>query len=241
MTHRKRDGRLVGLLLIAQLATGLIVPYVVLRPITTAPAGFLEAAAAMEPLLRFNVLLLILGGAIPVGISAMVWPIVRGRCPWLGLWMVTLAGVNGALQLVENGHWLTMLSVSRAFAAAGSADTESFRPLAVAVRSGWVWAHYAHILAVVGWFFALYAALFRAGITPRILAAAGIATCLLHTAGITLPMFAGYRMSGPTFFGMPLGVATLAVAARLLVTGFDDPHPSSDGISRGVGPEATHA
>lgn len=220
MTELSRVGRIVGLLLLAMLPTGLIVPYVALRPITTAPAGFLETAAAMDPVLRFNVLLLFLGGALSVGISAAVWPVVRERGYRVGLVMLALAVANFTLQIIENAHWLTLLSVSQAYAKAGGTAAESYLPIGIAVRSAWRWAHYSHILVVVGWFLALYAALFRSRVMPRALSAAGAATCVLHFVGITLPAFAGYLMPQAMLFGMPLGVATLAAAGWLMAKGF---------------------
>ncbi|TPW12359.1 MAG: hypothetical protein FD129_1478 [bacterium] len=214
--------------------------YVVLKPITTAPAGFLETAAAMDGLVRFNILLLFLGGALSVGISAAVWPVVRERGYRLGLWMLALAAANFTLQLIENAHWLTMLSVSHAYADADAAGAEAYRPIGIAVRSAWRWAHYSHILVVVGWFFALYAALFRSRVMPRALSAAGMATCGLHFVGITLPIFAGYRMPLPMLFGMPLGVATLAAAIWLMAKGFEASSPALTQAAPGVGRGNAH-
>ena len=234
MTPAQCLGRIVGLLLLVLLPTGLIVPYVVLRPLTIPPASFLEAAAPMDSTLRFNVLLLFLGGALSVGISAAVWPVVRERGYRVGLVMLALAVANFTLQIIENAHWLTLLSVSQAYAKAGAAAAESYLPIGIAVRSAWRWAHYSHILVVVGWFLALYAALFRCRVMPRALSAAGAATCVLHFVGITLPVFAGYRMPLPMLFGMPLGVATLAAAGWLMAKGFATASPSA---SAAVPPE----
>lgn len=58
---------------------------------------------------------------------------------------------------------------------------------------------------------------------PRVLAVIGMAACVLQFTGITLPVFAGYRMPFPEFFGMPLGLANLVVAGWLLAKGFNDP------------------
>jgi hypothetical protein len=65
--------------------------------------------------------------------------------------------------------------------------------------------------------------LFRHALVPRVLAAAGLVTAVLQFVGITLPVFLNYRMPFPTLFGMPLGVANLALAAWLLVKGFKEP------------------
>lgn len=216
-------GRLVGFLLLALLPAGLIVPYVVLKPLTVDPAAFLTAAAAMEGAVRLNVFLLFLGGCLPVAISVATWPALRERGPALGLGLLALAASNFTLQMVENAHWLTLLSVSRAAVEAGASGAEAFRPLGVVIRLAWKWAHYAHIAVVVGWFFVFYLALLCARVMPRGLAALGMITCVLHTAGITLPTFAGVTVPFAMPFGMSLGLATLAAAGWLMARGFSAP------------------
>jgi hypothetical protein len=231
MTSPRSVGRIIGALLVAQLATGLIVPYVLLQPLTAAPAVFLENAARMSSLVRFNVLLLFVGGAIPVGTSIATWSVVRERSQGLGLWLMSLALINFTLQILENSHWLTMLSVSQAYVEAGAPDGERFRTLGIAVRSAWKWAHYSHIFAVVGWLFTLFLLLFRTARAPRAITALGMSLSMLHFIGITLPAFAGYRMPFPTLFGMPLGFGILALAAWLMARGFREP---DDGTHAGV-------
>lgn len=224
MTSAKRVGRIIGMLLLVHLATGLIVPYVLLLPLTTLPAGFLETAAGMSAQVRLNVLLLFVGGAVSVGISVAAWPAVRERSYRLGLWLLALAVVNFTLQLVENGHWLSMLSVSQAYAEAGAADAGLFQSLGIVVRSAFKWAHYSHILVVVGWLFTLYCLLFRCAMVPRAVAAIGMVASVLQFTGITLPAFAGYRMPFPELFGMPLGLANLVLAVWLMAKGFKEPY-----------------
>jgi len=223
MTSARRVGRLIGVLLLVQMATGLIVPYVLLRPLTTAPAGFLETAAAMSPLVRLNMFLLFVGGAVSVGISFAAWPVVRVRREGLGLWLMALALINFTLQIIENSHWLTMLSMSQAYADAGVARVEELAMLGIAVRSAWKWAHYSHIFVVVAWLFMLFLIVFRTAVAPRMLGALGMFLCLLHFVGITLPVFAGYRMPSPMLFGMPLGFAILALSMWLMARGLEEP------------------
>jgi len=213
---------MIGVLVLLHLATGLIVPYVLFHPLTT-PPGFLEAAAKMPYLVRVNVLVLFVGGAIPVGITVALWPIARRFGHALILWLLTLAAVNLSLQIVENGHWLSMLSLSQAYAAAGPADAALFQTLGGVVRAAWKWEHYSHIFTVVAWLFVLYALLYRYALVPRILAAFGLLTAVLQFVGITLPVFLDYRMPYPTLFGMPLGLANVALASWLLAKGFEEP------------------
>ncbi len=229
MTSTGRVGRLIGVLLLVHLVMGLILPYVLLRPLTTVPAGFLDTAAGMPVLVRLNVLVLFVGGALPVAIITAGWPVFRPGNPALALWLLVLAAVNLSLQVVENAHWLSMLSVSQAYAQAGAADAGTYQSIGIAVRSAWKWAHYSHIFVVVGWIFLFYALLFRATLVPRALAAAGLVTAVLQFTGITLPEFLGYRMPRPEFFGMPLGLANLVLGSWLIVKGLDSPARQADG------------
>ena len=219
MASARHVGRIIGVLVLAHLATGLIVPYVLLQPLTM-PPGFLETAAAMPYRVRLNVLVLFVGGAIPVGIAVALWPIARRFGHALGLWLLTLAAVNLSLQIVENGHWLSMLSLSQAYREAGAADAALFQSLGDVVRAAWRWEHYSHIFTVVAWLFVLYAWLYRYALVPRVLAAAGLSTAVLQFVGITLPVFLDYRMPFPMLFGMPLGLANVGLASWLLVKGF---------------------
>ncbi len=148
----------------------------------------------------------------------------RERSYRLGLWLLALAVVNFTLQIVENGHWLSMLSVSQAYAEAGAAGAGLFQSLGIVVRSAFRWAHYSHILVVVGWLFTLYWLLFRCALVPRALAAIGMVASVIHFSGITLPVFAGYRMPFPELFGMPLGLVNLVLAVWLMAKGFKEPY-----------------
>jgi len=223
MTSAKSVGRVIGVLMLAHLATGLIVPYVLLQPLTALPAGFLETAAGMSTRVRVNVLVLFVGGAIPVATTIAAWPVVRRHGHALGLTLLTLAGVNMSLQIVENGHWLSMLSLSQAYAKATPADAALFQSLGGVVRSAWKWEHYAHIFIVVAWIFVLYGALYRYALVPRFLAVVGLVTAVLQFVGITLPVFLDYRMPFPALFGMPLGVANVSLASWLIAYGFKEP------------------
>lgn len=223
MTTSKSVGQAVGLLLLVQLVTGLILPYVLLLPISTPAGAFLDTAAGMAGTVRLSVLILFVGGAASLGIAIAAWPAVREREHRLGLWLLALAVINFTLQLIENAHWLSLLSVSQAYAkAGGGGDAEMFQTLALAVHSSFRWAHYSHILIVVGWLFTLYLLLYRSAMVPRSIAAVGMAAALLHFIGITLPAFGGYRMPYPDLFGMPLGVITLVIALWLMAKGFTD-------------------
>ena len=215
----KSVARAIGLLLLLQLVTGLILPYVLLSSVSSPAGAFLDSAAGMAGTIRLSVLMLFVGGAASLGIATLVWPAVRENRQLLGLWLLALAAINFTLQLVENAHWLSLLSISQAYAA-GGADPGIFQALGMAAHASFRWAHYSHILVVVLWLFTLYLLLYRGAMVPRPIAAFGMGGALLHFVGIILPAFGFYRMPYSDLFGVPIGLAGLVLALWLIARGF---------------------
>jgi hypothetical protein len=150
----------------------------------------------------------------------------------MGLWLLALAVVNLALQVVENQNWLSMLSVSQEYARAEAPHAAFLQALATTVRCALRWAHYTHILVVVGWMLLFFTVLYRLAVVPRVLAAAGVVTAMMHLGGVTLPVLLDYRVPlREEFYAMPLAVPYLGLALWLMTKGFNEDSPTSDETS----------
>jgi hypothetical protein len=169
--------------------------------------------------IRISVLALVVGGLLPIAISAISWPTWRARLPALLPWLLSLAVVNFSLQMVENANWLTLLSVSQAFAKAGPSSGADFDLMSISVRASFTWAHYTHILILVSWLLTFFLCLYRMGTLPRWLAIVGILAALLHMVGIPLSMLLGYKLAGASYYGIPLAVAYFSTGAWLTKMG----------------------
>jgi len=221
MRSAKSVGRIVGMLLLAHLAAGLTVPFVLLRPLVM-PPGFLATAAGNSVQVRAAVLLLFLGSAVSVGIAIAALPVFRRYSSAMALWLLALAVAGFSLQAVDNGALLSMLSLSQEYAKAGAAKAELFQALAVVVGSARRWAHYTFLLVVGSWIFLLYSLLYRFRLVPRALAAFGLLGSVLQITGVTLRGLLGYPPE--TRLAMPLAPAYVALAVWLMVKGFDERH-----------------
>ncbi len=221
MNPARNVGRIIGMLVLIHMATGLTIPYILLDSLTAPPASFLANAAGIAFQVRLSVVLLFVGGAATIAIAVAAWPVLRQRSYAMGLWLLALAVVNLALQAVENQHWLSMLFLSQEYTRAAGADVGFLHSMATVVRSAWQWAHYTHLLVVVGWMVLLYSLLYRLAMVPPALAATGLVTSVLQLGGITLPVLLDYRVPlREEFYGMPLGLAYLGLALWLMTKGF---------------------
>jgi hypothetical protein len=223
MRSAKSLGRIVGVLLLLHLVIGLTTPYILMTPLNKAPTAFLAAAADLAPRLRLAVMMLFAGAALMLAIVSTAWPLFRARGEALAVWLAALAAANLALQAGENAGFRSMLSLSQEYVKAGAAETGPFLAPALVVRGAWRWAHYTHLLVMVSWMLLLHVLFFRHALVPRVLAGLGAVACLLQLSGITFPALLGYHLARPDLFGMPLGVAYLALAGWLMARGFGEP------------------
>jgi hypothetical protein len=223
MRSTKSVGRLIGALVFLHVATGLVTPYILLQAVSASSASDLAVAAGMETQIRLAVAMLFVGGVIPVAIAITVWPTVPPRSRALGQWLLALAAVSLAMQIVENQHFLSLLSLSLEHGRADGDAAAVVAATAPMVRAAWRWAHYTHLLSVVGWMLLFCGVLFRLALVPRALAAAGIVATIMQLGGITLPVLLGYRVPlTPEVWGVPLGLAYLGLSLWLMASGFAD-------------------
>jgi Domain of unknown function (DUF4386) len=221
MKSPRISGRIVGILLLAHFVTGLFTPYVILRPLNE-PLIFPGNDPTHAALVRLAVMLLFIGGTIPIAIVVTAQPVFRERIPSLIVWLTAFAVANFALQGVENAAWMSMFNLSQAYGKAAPAELSFYAVLASSVRSHWKWVHYTHLFIMVSWMFLFFVALWRAGAVARVLAGLGMLTALMQITGITLPQFIPYPTPPMIVMGLPLGIVYLTLAVWLMLKGFSN-------------------
>lgn len=219
MQSPKTTGRIIGVLCLTHLITGLMTPYILLQTLAASKSS--AASAVVNPVqVRLAVMLLFAGGALTIAIAVTAWPVFRQYNRALGMWVVALATANFALQCVEIAGYMTMFTFSQEYAKAAAADVAVYNAVGVAVRSAWKWAHYSHLLIMVSWMFILFATLWRSGLVPKVLAGLAMLTALMQITGITLPQFIPYPSPAPMAMGVPLAFAYAALSVWLMAKGF---------------------
>jgi hypothetical protein len=219
MISAKRTGRTVGLLLLLHLLTGLMTPYILLqqlsRPLTIAAMDSVNGFQV-----RLAIMMLFVGGAIPLVIAITGLPVFRKSSYAMALWLFGLAIVNFALQGGEIAGYMSLFSFSQSYASAGAAELGVYELVGAAVRSAWKWIHYTHLLIMVSWMFSLGVMLWKSAVVPRILVALLLITTVLQITGITLPQFLAYRSPNPMLMGMPLAFVYVGLSVWLMIKGF---------------------
>jgi hypothetical protein len=217
MTSTRNAGRIAGAMMIAQGIGGYVTNFALLRPVLAPPGSLVNAAPhALE--VGMSAVLGILAGAIGLAIAITVLPVFRQFSERIALAFVAMGTVALSLAAVENGTLMSLLSLSKAYAASG-ADPAAFEGLRGVVAASRNWAHFTHIAIGGVTLLVFYIALYRFRLVPRVLAAIGLVACALQITSVTRPFFGGEVVF---FLLAPLGLANLAVALWLMIKGFPD-------------------
>ena len=217
MMTARNAGRTAGALIIAQGIGAVVTMFVLLQPALD-PPGFLVNAAPHALRVGASVLLGMVTGALAAAIAITVLPVFRKYSETMALWFLALAIAALSLAVVENGTVMSLLSLSKAYAASG-ADPASFEGLRGVVAASRNWAHFTHIVVGGSTFFVFYLTLFRFALIPRALAGLGLVAVALQIATVSMPFF-GVRVA--FLLLAPAGIAHLASAAWLLAKGLPD-------------------
>ncbi len=221
MKSAKSTGRTLGVLLLLQLAAALMVPFILLRPLTVGSPGFLTAAAENSFQIRSAVLLFFVGSALTVSLGVTALPVLRRYGSGWAHWFLVICAISFTLDAVHNATVMAMLSLSEQYVGEGAADPGVYWVVGAAVASARRWAHYSQLVAIGGWIFVFYASLFRFALIPRALAALGLVGIVLQFIGVTLLMYLGYSTVG--WMAMPLLPIQITTAVWLMVKGFREP------------------
>ncbi len=217
MTSTRNAGRIAGAMMIAQGIGGYVTNFALLRPVLAPPGSLVNAAPhALE--VGMSAVLGILAGAIGLAIAITVLPVFRQFSERIALAFVAMGTVALSLAAVENGTLMSLLSLSKAYAASG-ADPAAFEGLRGVVAASRNWAHFTHVAIGGATLLVFYIALYRFKLVPRVLAVIGLVACALQITSVTRPFFGGEVVF---FLLAPLGLANLSVALWLLIKDFPD-------------------
>lgn len=227
MASARVTGRGIGVLLLVQMATGLILSFVLMYPLMAGYPSFLETAAASGNVVRAGVAAGVLGAGLTLAIGISMFQVIADRSRPLAIFFVAVCAVSATLDLVHSATVLSMLSAGEKYMAAAGSDTALYQAWGIAAASMRRSTHIVQLIAIGAWIFTLYYSFLRHRLIPLPLALLGIAGILSQFTGVTLMMFLG---SSPiSYLAMPLAPIHALAAIWIIVRGFqNDPKYKHD-------------
>jgi hypothetical protein len=222
MRDAKSTGRIIGILLLLQLAFGLMLPFILIHSLVTGSPAFLTAGAENSFQIHLAVILALIGGALTLGLGITALPVFRRYSTATAVWFLAVCVISCTLDIVHNATVMSMLTLSQEYVNGGSANPGLYEAMGVVVASTRRWAHWTQLVAIGGWIFVFYSSLLRFSLIPRALALLGLIGIALQFTGVTLMMFLGSRVIGE--MAMPMLPIQITVAVWLIVKGFKESH-----------------
>src|SRR5687768_11117832 len=108
-------GRVVGVLLLLQMATALILPFVLIGPLNAGFPAFLETAPASGVQIRAGVVSTFIGLGLTLALAVWLYPVLRPYSKRAALWFLAVCAVSAALDAVYNASVISMLSAAEKF------------------------------------------------------------------------------------------------------------------------------
>jgi hypothetical protein len=155
-----------------------------------------------------------------VGISISLYPVLKERNAGLAIGAVVFRTVEAVFYMVAVVSLLSVLTVSRQLASAGTGGNASLQAIGdalVSLRS------HASLLAVfafclgAGMYYSLF---FQSRLIPRWLSGWGIVAILLMLTACMLSLFSDNAITGYTLLVLPIALQEMVLAVWLIVKGF---------------------
>jgi hypothetical protein len=212
-------GRKVGILLLLQLITALMLPFILAKPITVGSPAFLSAATDHSFQIRSAIVITFVGAALTVWLGITAFQAFRYFNRSVAILFVVVCTISCVMDLVHAATILSLLSISNQFVTSEAANSELYEVVGVAASSTRRSAHITQLVAIGAWMLVFYISLFRFKMIPRVLAAIGALGVAFQFSGVTLMMLLGYSAIGE--MAMPLLPIEITVGVWLIVKGFN--------------------
>jgi len=213
----KNVGRIVGILLLAQVAVAFLAQFVLLARVS-APPGFLVNAAGSPFQVRVSVLLWFVASALTLAVALATLPVFRQYSERMALLYLALSVLGLSTSALDNIAVLNVLSLSQEYAK-GAIAHEVFQALGTMAGAARYTAHYVNVLVGGTTAFVFVSILFRFALVPRALAAFGLATFPIQMTGVAMPLL-GFPYQ--VVMLLPASLSLFALILWLIAKGFDE-------------------
>src|SRR5215203_1553030 len=149
-------GRGIGVLMLLQMAAGLILSFVLMDAVRKGYPSFLETGAASGTTVRAGVAVSVLGAGLTLAIGIAVFRVLDARSRPLAILFLAVCAISSTLDLVHGATILSMLSAAEQFTAAAGSDTALYHAWGIAAASMRRSVHIAQLIGIGAWIFALY-------------------------------------------------------------------------------------
>ena len=232
MNSNRKTAVIVGVLFITATVAGVLggmLGFAFTAP-SNAPDYFTNISANVNQLTTSGLFILIMGFAA-AGIGIMMYPVLRKHNEALAFGFATFRIIEGVLFSVSVVSLLSILTLSKEFVKAGTADVSYFQTFGTLLQQGQYWAYHVGTISFGLAAAMFYYLLYQSKLIPRWLSGWGLIGVPLWLAVSLLIMFGSITESLEIFFYLPIASNEMVLAVWLIVKGFN-PSASASGSAK---------
>lgn len=222
MNASKKIARTTGILFIIATAAG-AAGAAALAPILT-DANYLINASTYENNLIAGVVFTLIMALAAVCIPITMYPILKKQNRSLAIGYVGARFLEAMFYFTQATLFLTLLTLSREFIAAGTPDNSIYQTLGVLITAAGDWSgHVIMDLAVFSVGAVIFnLMLFKSRLVPRIVSGFGIIGAIMYFTAALLILFGREPLSTiQIVLSIPLAISELVLALWLIIKGFN--------------------
>lgn len=222
MKANKKMARTTGILFIVATAAG-AAGAAALAPILT-DANYLINASAYEGSMIAGVIFTLIMALSVVGIPITMYPVLKKQNRGLAMGYVGARFLEAMFYFAQATLFLTLLTLSREFIAAGTPDNSYYQTLGALITAASDWS--GHVILDLAVFsvgaLVFNLMLFKSRLVPRIVSGFGIIGAIMYFSAAALILFGHEPLSTiQIVLSIPLALSEIVLALWLIIKGFN--------------------
>ncbi|MEK6152414.1 DUF4386 domain-containing protein [Flavobacteriaceae bacterium 3-367] len=219
MNANKKLGRIIGVLLLIVVISG--APGTLLRGLSRSlyeTPDFLDQVSQNAVQMRFSVLLDMIASSLWVGISIVLYPLIKQYRHSLALAFFGLWIANIAITISGNMSHLSLLSLSEEYLGTAASDQGVLNAIGMVKIEEYFWSHFMSLMLYSSASLFLFYFFLKTRLVPRFLSVWG----MVAVSGVFLACWSNiFGQSVPMYVYMHNGLHIISLIIWLLVRGFN--------------------
>ncbi|WP_299213972.1 DUF4386 domain-containing protein [uncultured Aquimarina sp.] len=212
----KKLGRTTGILLLVQMAIGILINVSLLGPLIFT-SDFITKISENTNQVLVSVLLLIITKTIGVGVAIMLFSTFKKLHRGFAFWYLSFSVILFVISILDNTIILSLVSFSEQYLKLGVQDTNNLEAIGNILKGTRGWVHMMDLLVASIPLSIFYYLMYMSKFVPRILSVLCFFSAILIFVNVLWTIFG----AGSMYLYMPMAISQLMFITWLIIRGFN--------------------
>jgi len=221
----KKLGRVTGVLLIIQMAIGMLINISLLGPLIFT-SDFITKISENTNQVLISILLIIIIKTIGVGVAIMLFSVFKKLHKGFALWYLCLSVILFVIGILDNTIILSLVSFSEEYFKQGVNNTNNLEAIGSILKGTRGWVHMMDLLVSSISLSIFYYLMYMSKFVPRILSILCFFAAILIFINVLLAFFG----TGSMYLYMPMAISQLMFLVWLIIKGFNGTYKLQEAV-----------